>query len=76
MFAFNCISLYYLINVSLDVAMIAQSVTLLMGMLASMSTLTIGFVAPVLLAVVSIEFLVFDIHLINHSLYYEYEFQE
>lgn len=73
-FAFNCISLYYLINVSLDVAMIAQSVTLLMGMLASMSTLTIGFVAPVLLAVVSIEFLVFDI--LNQSLlYYEYEFK-
>ena len=73
-YTFDCISLYYLINVSLDVAMIAQSVTLLMGMLASMSALTIGSVVPVLLAVVSIEFLVFDI--LNQSLsYYEYEFK-
>lgn len=73
-FTFDCISLYYLINVSLDVAMIAESVDLFMVMLASMSVLTIGSIIPILLVVVSIESLVFDI--LNQSLlYYEYEFK-
>lgn len=46
-----------------------------MEMLSAMSVLSLGTVVPVLFAVVSIEFLVFDI--LNQSLsYYEYEFKD
>lgn len=71
---FDPVGLYYAINVALDLAMIAESITMFMGILTAMSTLAIGPVAFLLLAAVSIELLVFDI-LEQSFLYYEYEFE-
>ena len=74
-FTFELTGLLYAFNITFDLALLSESITLLMGMLSAMSVLSLGTVVPVLLAVVSIEFLVFDI--LNQSLsYYEYEFKD
>lgn len=69
------VPLYYLINTALDIAMIAESVMLLAGTLAAMSTLALGPVALVVLSVVSITFLVIDI-MEQSFLLYDYEIND
>lgn len=71
---FDPVGLYYTINVALDLAMIAESISILIGMLTAMSTLAIVPVALVLLAAVSTAMLIFDIFE-QSFLYYEYEFE-
>lgn len=72
---FDLVGLYYTINVALDLALICESVVVLTGILATMSSLAIVPVALVLLSVVSIELLAFDI-LEQSFLYYEYMFED
>ena len=69
------VPLYYLINTALDIAMIAESVMLLAGTLAAMSTLAFGPVALVVLSVVSITFLAIDI-MEQSFLLYDYEIND
>ena len=71
-FTFDLTGLLYAFNVTFDLTFLSESITLLMQALTAMSVLSVGTVLPVLLAVTSIEFLIFDI--LNQSLsYYEYE---
>lgn len=70
--AFDLTGLLYAFNVTFDLAFLSEGITLLTQALTAMSVLSVGTVLPVLLAVTSIEFLIFDI--LSQSLsYYEYE---
>ncbi|MDE6426170.1 MAG: hypothetical protein K2K89_08555 [Ruminococcus sp.] len=72
--AFDLTGLLYSFNVTFDLALLSESITLLMQALTAMSILSVGTVLPVLLGVASIEFLIFDI--LHQSLSYcEYEFK-
>lgn len=66
------VTLYYLIDVALDLAMIAESVLVLTGILAAMTTLAFGPMVLALLATASITFLFIDI-LEQSLLLYDYE---